>query len=88
MNKGGKIHNGISQGETLSVTFTLSGVTLSELVAALDAGDARVGLHVQGVGENGNLSFSAVTHTPLPGAAWLLGTGLLGLVGVRLRRRD
>jgi hypothetical protein len=87
-NKGGKIHNGISQGETLSVTWVLSGgVTLSQLLTALDSGDARVGVHVQGVGENGNLSFSAVTHTPLPGAAWLLGTGLLGLVGVRLRRR-
>lgn len=27
-------------------------------------------------------------HSPIPGAAWLLGTGLLGLVGLRKRLRN
>jgi hypothetical protein len=28
------------------------------------------------------------SEVPVPGAAWLLGTGLLGLVGLRLRRKQ
>ncbi|NVN98839.1 MAG: VPLPA-CTERM sorting domain-containing protein [Geobacteraceae bacterium] len=28
-----------------------------------------------------------VTATPIPAAAWLLGSGLLGLVGVRRRKK-
>jgi hypothetical protein len=27
-----------------------------------------------------------VTPTPIPAAAWLLGSGLLGLVGIRRRK--
>ena len=27
------------------------------------------------------------THTPIPGAAWLLGSGLVGLMGVRRRMK-
>lgn len=86
-NKGGKSGNGIGSGEWLEVGWTLSGITFDQLVAGLNSGDIRVGLHVQSAGLEGKDSFSAVTtHTPLPGAVWLLGTGLLGLLGVRLRR--
>jgi hypothetical protein len=35
---------------------------------------------------NGTVTFSAVSPTPLPAAAWLLGSGLLGLFGIGRRR--
>jgi hypothetical protein len=46
----------------------------------------------KGIGENKNKlvlagEINKPMHTPIPGAAWLLGAGLIGLVGVRYRFR-
>lgn len=80
----GGMKNALHAGEWLDVVWTLSaGATFSDVIAALDSGDMRVGLHVQSVGPDGELSFAAVTPTPVPGAVWLFGTGLVGLVGLR-----
>ncbi len=38
-------------------------------------------------GDGFDLDAVSVQATPIPGAAWLLGTGLLGLVGLRRKRR-
>jgi hypothetical protein len=43
---------------------------------------SNVGAHVQGLA--GSTS-SFISNVPIPSAVWLLGTGLLGLVGIRRR---
>lgn len=38
------------------------------------------------LGTNGNLSYIAPAAVPVPAAAWLLGSGLIGMVGVARRK--
>lgn len=41
--------------------------------------------HVQGTTDQEGSGWVGATTTPLPAAAWLLGSGLLGLIGIRKR---
>lgn len=54
----------------------------------LSAGTLLIGLNDTGSsdGDYDDLIFAA-TPTPIPAAAWLLGSGLIGLVGLRRSRR-
>ena len=87
---GGSIHNGIGAGQALTVTFALNSATdYDAIVSAMNNGQVVVGAHIQGLGENGEFSATGITtsNTPIPGAVWLLGSGLAGLVGLRRRNR-
>ena len=62
---------------------------------AILSGDLRFGLHVRSIGAAG-LSDSYINNpeglqppneVPLPAAAWLFGTGLLGLAGISRRKK-
>ena len=59
----------------------------SDLIAALDSGSFRVGLHVQAIGTAGKSDSFANTTVPLPAAAWLFGSALLGFVTLSNRRK-
>ena len=58
-----------------------------------DAWDFAFGLGDQGSNSKGSLAFAwavrpgDVAAVPIPAAAWLLGSGLLGLIGVARRQR-
>jgi len=90
-------HNGVKVDEWVSFLFTLGdGESLGDTLGALDAGVMFVGIHVQGFGgfsESFVTSLSSTTPTfppsptPVPGAVWLLGSGLLALVGLRRKFR-
>ncbi len=82
--------NGVNPGEYLGIQFLLSsGKTYADLLSGLSSGAFRIGIHVQGF--NGGYSESMintpyVTAVPVPAAAWLLGSGLLGMAAVGRRR--
>ena len=68
---------------------TLTGVTFADVLAGLDSGAFRLGLHVQSIGQVGG-SEAFVTGTPsavpLPAAGWLFGSALVGLMGLSRRK--
>jgi len=77
--------NGVGPGETLDVIFNLkSGVTPADVIAGMDSGALRVGLHVIAFANSGSESF---VNTPEPASTLLLGAGAFGLTALRRRTR-
>jgi hypothetical protein len=84
--------SGVNPGEWLRVSYTLQpSATLAQVLAALDGGDYRVGIHVQGF-QNGQsesgISGPVPTPSPVPEPASLVmvGTGLM--LVARAARKD
>lgn len=88
---GGSPANGILEGQmaTFSLLFSGPGVGNWDMAGILAALAQEQGtpfaLRFQGTGLNGDGS-DVATPTPIPGAVWLLGSGLLGLLGLKRRR--
>jgi hypothetical protein len=96
-----KLEVNLSDGTTIAATFQLVGESGSGEAWNLTAGDSAITLgwasgtaNLVGGGENmstlGNPDFylQAGIHAnpvPIPGAVWLLGSGLVGLAGLRRR---
>jgi hypothetical protein len=77
--------NGIGIGEYLGITLTSN---LSDVLAAINNGSLRIGLHVTGIGEFSdafvNLSYPP-PPVPVPGAV-LLGLIGMAVAGIKLRK--
>lgn len=73
----------IDLGESLLLTAMLTSDT--DILALLNSGALRIGLHVQGIGATDG-SDSYVNAVPLPAAGWLFGSALIGLMGLRRRK--
>ena len=81
--------NGVQAGENLGVTFDLlDGVSYADALAALTDPDPEfvIGIHVQGL-PYGQSESLITTVVPVPAAAWLFGSGLLGLASIARRRK-
>lgn len=54
------------------------------VAAAVTAGELRFGLHLRTIGQAGDSdSYINTSPVPIPAAAWLFGSALIGLVGIR-----
>lgn len=72
--------NGVNPTETLGIRFDLeSGISFDNVVAAINSGALRIGIHVQGFASDGSESFitSNISSVPEPAAMLLLGGGLI-----------
>jgi hypothetical protein len=75
---------GVNPGESLSLTLSIApGFDFDDVVAALNSGDLRIGMHVIAFESGGSESLVTV---PEPGTLLLLGAALLGLTGFGSRR--
>lgn len=82
------VSNGINQlGEFLTISAFLTSGTYDALLSDLRSGMFRVAMHVQSIGANGGSDGYVTTTVPLPAAAWLFGSALLGFVGFSVRRK-
>lgn len=84
--RNGGAANGINVGEYLIMTALLSpNANIDDLFAN---GGLRVGLHLQGYASGGSDSYvnSPPNAVPIPAAGWLLGSALLGFMGLRRRK--
>lgn len=79
--------NGIDPGEWLTIQFNISnGRTFNNLITELQTGDLRIGMHAIAFADGSSVSLVNNAVVPVPGALWLLGSGLLTFAGARLRK--
>ena len=83
--RNGSAANGINVGESLVLTGLLS--SPADINALLQSGGLRVGLHLQGYESGGSDSYvttpNGPSEVPLPAAAWLFGSALVGFAGFK-----
>jgi hypothetical protein len=96
---GGGAASGLTSGSTASASpeylmfdialNVLDGVetTFADLIAALNSGTLRAGIHVGSYASGGSEKFSTVSAVPVPTAAWLFGTALIGFIGMARRTK-
>ena len=80
--------NGVNPGEYLGILFNLQEYkTFSDVLADLESGELRIGIHVQGFDTEGSESFvNNANPVPIPPSVLLIGSGLIGLVGFRRKK--
>lgn len=85
--------NGINTASEYAAFLGAFGLSssFSDVIAALDSGAFRIGLHVQAIGDlGGSESFvngqEYPSQVPVPGAIWLFGSAILGFAGYNKRR--
>jgi len=81
-----------------SAVFTITGTGLTADMFRAQSWDSKTGgersvlyaaAHIQSIGSESAwvTTGTSTTNTPIPAAAWLLGSGLLGLVAIRRRMK-
>jgi hypothetical protein len=70
---------------------TLAGITFADVLAGIDSGNFRIGLHVQSIdqvggGDESESYVNTVNAVPIPAAGWLFGSALLAFMGLSRRK--
>lgn len=78
----------ILPGGSLDIVFALlTMTTFNDVIDAIESGSLRLGLHVRSIElDRIDSSESFVSNVPIPAAVWLMGAGLLGLLGIGRKR--
>lgn len=86
---GGPNNSRFDNNDVLTFTITGGGITASSFAWLSMGGSPNyVAAHVQGIPlEGGGTTSGFIGTVPIPPAVWLLGSGLLGLIGIRRRFR-
>jgi len=81
--------NGVNPGEYVGILFDLqTDKTFSDVLTDLGTGELRIGIHVQGFDSGGSEGFvNNDNPVPIPASVLLLGSGLIGLVGFRRKKK-
>lgn len=84
----GTNNDGVDQGESLGIAFYTLPSGFDAIISAINSGDLRIGMHVQGFSNGGSESFvSTPSAVPEPTTMLLFGLGILGLTGVSRRKK-
>lgn len=82
------IDDGINSGDEYITFLATLGTDYQTLMDAIFAGTFRIGLHVQGIlPDQRDWSDAYISQVPVPAAAWLFGSALLGFIGTSRRRK-
>jgi hypothetical protein len=75
-----------SSGQSVILAATFNGIPTSKVFGGVNPNTGGIENDISGHGSQ--LGSASITITPIPGAVWLLATGLIGLVGIRRKMRQ
>lgn len=79
------VNNFTGTGSQEYLTLAFSG-DFNSIITSLDNGTYRIGLHVQGLSDDGSESYVNTPPVPEPATMMLFGSGLAGLAGMVRRK--
>jgi hypothetical protein len=77
--------NRFNLNDSVTLKISKNGITENSFNFLSSTGTANVGAHIGGWSVGRDDQSGAISNVPIPGAVWLLASGLIGLVGVRRR---
>lgn len=75
-----------NSNDTVAYMISGNGITAESFAGNINDEGYYAAAHLQNINSSGESTWVVATPTPIPAAAWLFGSGLLGLVGIRRKK--